>query len=88
MPSSVTVAVSSSGWPTLAVSVFEPAMAMTGGLSARSSGLLVPAPSAPLSDMRSMFSISRSVRSDANAETVAVLERVDQKGVRRREFGE
>src|SRR5687767_6933237 len=49
-PSSVTQATSGSGSPTLAHRVLSPSIRITGRLLARTSGLLVPAPSAPVSD--------------------------------------
>jgi hypothetical protein len=41
----------------LAVKVFRPCTSITGGLFARISGLLDPAPSAPVSDARTTSSI-------------------------------
>src|SRR5262245_20414838 len=49
-PSSVTHAAIDSHSPTLTVRFFSPSILITGRLFARTSGLLVPAPSAPVSD--------------------------------------
>src|SRR5436305_9061625 len=57
MPSSVTVATIVTGCPTLALSVLLlPSTFTVGGLFARISGLLEPAPSAPVSDARTTSS--------------------------------
>src|SRR5262245_30532566 len=50
MPSSETTAINVSGSPTRTERVLSPSSATIGGLFARTSGLLEPAPSAPVSD--------------------------------------
>ena len=50
MPSSVTSDATDTGCPTFTVSALLPCTFTTGGLFARTSGLLDPAPSAPVSD--------------------------------------
>src|SRR5688572_4459334 len=57
MPSSVTTAASGTASPTLASRDLRPWSSSCGGLLARTSGLLVPAASAPVSDARTTSSI-------------------------------
>jgi hypothetical protein len=54
MPSSVTTAESWTVSPTFAVNVFRPCTSICGGLLARISGLLELAPSAPVSEARTI----------------------------------
>ena len=55
-PSSVTSAISVSGWPTRAVNSLSPMIRRTGTVFDLVSGLLVPAPSAPVSEAITMLS--------------------------------